>query len=258
MQLPQIEKPNRDSKTPLYVQIIDNFSEAIRTGVLKSGDRLPPQADLADFFGVSLAPVKQALSELEKHGIIARRQGQGTFVRDITPVREERIQYSRIPWFHREMKERGLKPTAEVLDLEKQKVGSDRQLQQELELDAEDDVVMLRRVRLANEMPVSLQTAWFIADKVSGLEDRNIGIEESITDILREEYGIVVASARQRITATTAVDEDGRYLNVPEGSPLLLVERTSYLENGTPLEFVRDRRHSTWQFTVWLRRQDEA
>lgn len=258
MQPPRIEKPNRDSKTPLYVQIIDNFTEAIRTGVLKSGDRLPPQADLAEYFGVSLAPVKQALGELEKHGIIARRQGQGTFVRDITPVREERIRYSRIPWFHREMEERGLEPTAEVLELERAKAGSDKQVQRELELEPDDDVVVLRRVRNADDTPLSLQTAWFVADLVDGLEDRNIGIEESITEILRDEYGLVVASARQRITAASATEDDSRYLNVPESSPLLLVERTSYLENGDPLEFVRDRRHSTWQFTVWLRRQDES
>jgi len=175
----QVEKPRRDSRIPLYVQIIDNFSEAIRKGVLQSGDRLPPQAELAEYLGVSLAPVKQALSELEKQGIIMRRQGLGTFIRDITPVREERIQYTRIPWFHREMAEGGFKPSAQVLELEKLRAGFDKQVQDELKLQAEDEVVLLKRVRLADDMPLAIQSAYFVADKVPGLVERNIAPQES-------------------------------------------------------------------------------
>ncbi len=258
MRFNQIEKPLRDSRIPLYVQIIDNLSDAIRKGILKSGDRLPPQAELAQYLGVSLAPVKQALGELEKQGIITRRQGLGTFIRDITPVREERIQYSRIPWFHREMAERGLKPSAVVLMLEQMPAGSDKQVQDELRLQATDQVVLLKRVRLADGMPLAIQSAYFVADKVPGLAERNIGVEASITEILRDEYGLVIAAAQQRITGDSATTEDTRYLNVSEGSPLLLIERTSYLENGEPLEFLRDRRHPSWTFTVWLTRQEGA
>ncbi len=255
MRFNQVEKPRRDSKIPLYVQIIENVSEAIRKGVLQSGDRLPPQLELAEYLGVSLAPVKQALSELEKQGIVARRQGLGTFIRDITPVREERIQYTRIPWFHREMDERGLSPSAQVLELSKLRAGSDKQVQEELKLQAEDEVVLLKRVRLADDMPLANQTAYFVAAKVPGLVERNIGSKESITQILADEYGLTIAAAQQRISADGATAEDARYLNVVEGGPLLLIERTSYLENGEPLEFLRDRRHPSWTFTAWLSRQ---
>ncbi len=256
MQFDQIDKPRRESKIPLYAQIIESFSDAIRKGALQSGDRLPPQSDLADFLGVSLAPVKQALGELEKQGIIARRQGLGTFVRDITPVREERIQYSRIPWFHREMEERGLKPSAEILRLDAVRGGEDREARDELKVADEDDVFVLKRVRLANDTPLAIQTAYFSARLVPGLADRKIGRADSITEILREDYGLSIASAQQRITADSATEEDTRFLHVTEGSPLLLIERTSYLDDGRPLEFLRDRRHPSWTFTVWLRRDD--
>jgi len=258
MHLDQIDKPKRESKIPLYAQIIESFSDAIRKGVLKSGDRLPPQSDLAEFLGVSLAPVKQALGELEKQGIIARRQGLGTFVRDITPVREERIHYSRIPWFHREMQERGLAPFAEILRLELVDASEDREVQEELKLDATDRAVLLKRVRLADATPLAIQFAYFSEKLVPGLADRKIGRADSITEILRDEYGLAIAAAQQRITADSATSEDTRYLNVTEGSPLLLIERTSYLEDGRPLEFLRDRRHPSWTFTVWLRRDDRG
>ena len=198
MQLDQIDKPRRESKIPLYAQIIESFSDAIRKGVLRSGDRLPPQSDLADFLGVSLAPVKQALGELEKQGIIARRQGLGTFVRDITPVREERIHYSRIPWFHREMEERGLRPSAEILLLDLAPGGGDRDVREELRVDENDDVFVLKRVRLADDTPLAIQTAYFSAKLVPNLADRKIGRADSITEILKQEYGLSIAAAQQR------------------------------------------------------------
>jgi len=254
MQFNQIEKPRRDAKVPLYAKIMDAFSDAIRKGALRSGDRLPPQAELAEYLGVSLAPVKQALAELEKQGIVMRRQGLGTFIRDITPVREERIQYTRIPWFHREMAERGLKPSSHVLNLEELNAGDDAQVQEELKLQPADKVVVLKRVRLADDTPLAVQSAYLIAERVKGLIERSVGIEDSITDILRDEYGLTIAAAQQRITAASATAEDTRYLNIVEGNPLLLIERTSYLETGEPLEFLRDRRHPSWTFAVWLSR----
>ncbi len=257
MQFSELKKPRRDSNVPLYAQIIDSFSESILTGNLKSGDRLPPQAELAEYLGVSLAPVKQALGELEKQGIVARRQGLGTFVRDITPVREERIQYSRIPWFHREMAERGLKPSGCVLRLESIPASADKHVQAELKLGPTDRVVVLKRVRQADAQPLALQTAYFVASKVPGLAERAISGEDSITEILRDEYGLSIAASQQRIVADSAGAEDIQHLHVVAGSPLLVIERTSYIENGDPLEFLRDRRHPSWSFSVWLRRQDD-
>jgi len=257
MKFNQLEKPRRDAKIPLYAQIMDSFSDAIRKGALHSGDRLPAQAELAEYLGVSLAPVKQALGELEEQGIVMRRQGLGTFIRDITPVREERIQYTRIPWFDREMAERGLKSSSHVLKLYQSDVAEDAQVRKELKLEPTDKVVVLKRVRLADDMPLTVQSAYLVSDRVEGLVERGVGIHDSITDILRDEYGLEIAAAQQRITATSATEEDTRYLNVAEGNPLLLIERTSYLENGEPLEFVRDRRHPSWTFTVWLSRQND-
>lgn len=257
MQSCALNKPRRESNVPLYAQIIESFSEAIRTGNLASGDRLPPQAELAEYLGVSLAPVKQALSELEKLGIVARRQGLGTFVRDITPVREERIQYSRIPWFHREMAERGLKPSGHVLLLSDMPASEDKQVQTELKLKPTDRVVILKRIRQADAQPLALQTAYFVASKVPGLVQRAISGADSITEILRDEYRLSIAASRQSIVADSARAEDSEHLHVVAGSPLLVIERTSYIENGDPLEFLRDRRHPSWTFSVWLRRQDE-
>ncbi len=255
MDLAALRKPSRDNSVPLYSQIIEVLLGAIREGKLKPEDRLPTQEELTKHFGVSLAPVKQALAELEERGIITRRQGLGTFVRDTTPLREERILYTRIPWFTREMKERGITPSAQILALYIFRADEDPEAQQELQLSPEENIVCLKRLRLGDEEPMSVQTSHLAEKRVPGLAQRGLQPGESLTEVLAQEYRLEIAASQQRIIAAAADEETAGLLHVYTGSPLLLVQRTSYLKDGQPLEFLRDRRHPSWTFTVWLTRQ---
>lgn len=255
MDLSSLRKPSRDNNMPLYSQIIEVFLEAIREGRLKPEDRLPTQEELTRHFGVSLAPVKQALSELEERGIITRRQGLGTFVRDTTPLREERILYTRIPWFTREMKERNIVPTSRVLAIYTFRADEDPEVMAELQVGPNERIVCIKRLRLGNEDPLSVQSSYFREDKVPGLAQRGLQANESLTEIMANQYGLEIAASQQRIVAAAADEESAKLLNVVVGSPLLLILRTSYLKDGQPLEFLRDRRHPTWTFTVWLTKQ---
>lgn len=255
MPLNFLRKPSRDNSTPLYSQIIEVILEAIREGRLKPEDRLPTQEELTKHFGVSLAPVKQALSELEERGIITRRQGLGTFIRDTTPLREERILYTRIPWFTREMKERNITPKSRLLALYTFPAREESEVQHELQVGPSDRIVCLRRLRLGNDEPLSVQTSYISEARIPGLVERGLQPDESLTEIMAQRYGLEIAASQQRISAAAATDEDARSLGVGVGSPLLLIQRTSYLKDGTPLEFLRDRRHPSWTFTVWLTRQ---
>ncbi|MDI9585385.1 MAG: GntR family transcriptional regulator, partial [Acidobacteriota bacterium] len=103
--------------TPLYAQIMGILEQEIRSGRLKPGDQLPTQEALAQHFEVSLAPVKQALRELEERGVIATRQGRGTYILDATPLSEEIIDANRIPNFTRDMAEMGREPSSRVLSI---------------------------------------------------------------------------------------------------------------------------------------------
>ena len=64
----------------LYQQIVDGIKLEVATGRLSSGDELPSFRVLAGQLLVSLITVKRAYEELEREGIIYRRQGRGTFV----------------------------------------------------------------------------------------------------------------------------------------------------------------------------------
>jgi len=73
---------NQGSGVPFYRQIVDQIAELIRAGRLQPGARLPSFRELAPQLLVSLITVRRAYADLEQAGLIARRQGQGTFVAD--------------------------------------------------------------------------------------------------------------------------------------------------------------------------------
>lgn len=74
------------SKSKTYEQIVDHVRSAISSGELSSGDRLPPETELAKSLGVSRPTVREALKVLEALNILRSSTGPkgGTFVRDIT------------------------------------------------------------------------------------------------------------------------------------------------------------------------------
>jgi GntR family transcriptional repressor for pyruvate dehydrogenase complex len=70
--------------TRIYEEIVRQIRLLIRDGHLKSGDRLPPERDLAERFRVSRTSVREAMRALESRGLIAIRPGEGAFVREVS------------------------------------------------------------------------------------------------------------------------------------------------------------------------------
>ncbi len=71
---------DRRSPIPLYYQLKLHLQQQMESGQLRSGDRLPTEAELCELYNVSRAPVRQALADLVREGAIYRRAGLGTFV----------------------------------------------------------------------------------------------------------------------------------------------------------------------------------
>jgi GntR family transcriptional regulator of arabinose operon len=69
-----------DKKETLYSQIINDIKQQILSGVLKPGDKLPTELELAELYNVSRTTSQRALIELEREGFISRKQGKGSFV----------------------------------------------------------------------------------------------------------------------------------------------------------------------------------
>jgi GntR family transcriptional regulator len=114
----------------------------------------------------------------------------------------------------------------------------DRTTQQALRIGADDFVIEIQRVRLADGSPISLELAQFPAEAFPGLLERELG--GSIYEILETHYGLVTSRADERIEAVNATPEEATLLGIKPRSALLLITRIAYDQHGTPCEFSRD------------------
>jgi len=68
-------------KTKVYEEVAAQLERLILDGALKPGDKLPPERELAERFGVSRSAVREAIRSLELKGLVEPRPGEGTLVR---------------------------------------------------------------------------------------------------------------------------------------------------------------------------------
>ncbi len=220
---------------PIHVAIAAHLEVAIRSGELAVGTRLPAERELAASLGVSRMTVRQALGTLERDGLVRRVAGRsgGTFVE--TPRVERRP--ATLAGLTAELRGQGLAAGARVLSVEVQPAG--RRAAAALALAPGDSVVVLVRLRLADGKALALERSSLPATLFAGLEE--LDLTGSLYDVMRDAFELRPARAVERLEPTLARPTDARALGVPRGAPLLLVERIAYAEDGTPLEFARDR-----------------
>ena len=227
---PADEEPLRF--VPRYYEI----EQALRARIaeLKADEPLPSDAMLCEEFGVSRMTARNAVQRLVQEGIVYRVPGRGTFVAE-PPVHR---QAGNLLSFTEEMRRRGRTPSSRVLLRE---VRDPRPSEASaLQLAPDESVMVLRRLRLADDEPVAIEEAVFPAAAVATtLESADLE-HRSLHDTLVH-GGHVPTQGRARLGAEAAGAEDALLLGVREGSPLLVEKRVIHDQDGNPLELCESR-----------------
>lgn len=235
---------DRSSGVPLHVQIREGLRGLVGTDVLPWGATVPPEGDLARELSVSRMTLRQALASLESEGLLVRKQGVGTVV----SFPKFRHETQRLTSFSDDMASRGLTSSSAILRLEK--VSAPADVARRLRLDSKDAVWLCERLRLADGHPVGLHTSYLPASLVD-LSGMN---EQSSLYALLAAAGRAVYRADETIESVAASSLEATQLEVDVGSPLLLVTRVSYCEDGEPIEVVYARyRSDVYRYSLSLR-----
>ena len=222
----------RNLPVPLYHQLKTAIQREIEAGRWKPGDQLPTENDLMARFHVSKITVRQALRELSNLGYIRREQGRGTFVR--RPPLEEGPR--ELTSFTEEMRLHGIAATTHVLD--HGVVAAPPDVAAKLEIPPLAPVFRLRRLRFADGEPIGLQTAYVPMASVPGITEVSF-TRASLYEVFRTRYGLHPARAKETHVAVLVSAEEAALLGTSPGSPGFAAERTTYLADGRPLEYVK-------------------
>jgi GntR family transcriptional regulator len=198
------------------------------------GAKLGSERELAERYGTSRSSLRQVLAALEEAGLVTRVIGRagGIFISHVQ-VQRSLSDVVGVPAF---LASQGYVAGTRVLATKI--TTADRITQQALHLAADDYVVEIQRVRLADGSPISLELAQFPADAFPGLLEQQLG--GSIYEILETHYGLVTSRADERIEAVNATPEEATLLGIKQRSALLLITRIAYDQHEKPCEFSRD------------------
>jgi GntR family transcriptional regulator len=142
---------------PLYYQIKRALMERIHSGELKEGDALSYEEELARVYRVSRMTARQALYGLKTGGYAFSQRGRGTFVK--RPKMEKNIMH--LLGFTEDMKQRGMVPSSRVL--EQTVIKATEHLAKNLKVSPGDSVIRLRRLRLADDIPMAIEDQGFLS-----------------------------------------------------------------------------------------------
>lgn len=198
---------------------------------LTVGEPIPAERQLAADLGVSRLTLRAALDELVRDGYLDRRHGSGTY------VTEPKIaQPLTLTSFSDDMRRRGMNPGSRTLELTTTTAGA--RLAHRLGVSPETRLVRVKRLRLADGQPMAMEVLHVPEALVPGLTRQDFE-DHSFYELLRERYGITIASGTQSIEPTVTSEEESEVLNVPLHTPAFLFERTTVSESGRIVEFVR-------------------
>ncbi|MFD2261863.1 GntR family transcriptional regulator [Lacibacterium aquatile] len=220
-------KPDEASSTPLYIQLAENITDAIRAGRWLPGEALPPERVLAQSVAVSRVTTRKAVELLIDRGILTTRQGSGTFV-----ARPMEHPATTLASFSEEIRARGMTPGSKWLSRELSIATPEEALS--LGLAPGTAIARLSRLRLADDEVMAIE--------VSALPSRYLPdptvLEDSLYSYMRGQ-GTAPVRALQHIRAVNATERQATLMGVKPGLALLYISRIAFLPGGSAVEFTR-------------------
>lgn len=215
---------------PQYCYIRENLRTLIKQGKLKPGDPILSEKELCKQFGVSRMTVRQAISNLVDEKLLYRKQGKGTFVKELKIEPD----ISKLTSFTEDMLSRGIVPSAKTIY---QKLGSlPPDVVRRWKLPKDEKITITKRLLFADGEPVGVNISHVPFYLCPGLIEENLE-KNSIKSVLSSKYGLIFSVAKQTIEISCARKNDARLLNILPKDPVFLVERVTYLEDGRFLDF---------------------
>jgi len=213
---------DKNSRMPAYVQLMDRIISQIDLGVLEEDQKIPPERELCEIYGVSRSTVRQAIQELEKDRYVYVQHGIGTFVSPKQYKQKLLSFYS----FTEEMKKQGKIPSTKVISFEK--VSCDERIARKMQLNVGDMIYHFTRLRYADDEAIMIVTSYIPCERFPDFSGESLQNNASLYQIFMDVYGVIFSKAQESLQAVGARNHEAKLLHIPPGSPCMLVERLTY------------------------------
>ncbi|MBU1343342.1 MAG: GntR family transcriptional regulator [Proteobacteria bacterium] len=208
---------NPQSPVPLYHQLADILSEQIRSGTYKPGNVIPSETHMAKQYGIGRPTVRQALDTLVKKGLVERKRGSGTFVKQKAhPIdlfslagTSQAFLESRIDTTSKHLEKVFLK---EICDDKNNPFNG-------------KTAFFLSRLTLVKKDPVLLEEFYFFPQLFPGLDKMDLD-NRSLSQVVSDHYYLKPKIGHQTFKISFLPETMASILGLTKNDPVLEVERT--------------------------------
>lgn len=244
---------NKKRSQSLYFKIKDDLKEQIISRQLKADDRIMSEAEICEHYDVSRITAKRALDELMWEGYITRKPGKGSFVTYHAIEHLLNGFYS----ISEEIRKNGLVPSTRLLEFRELEVADtvvSETLKAKLVLEGADQVYYIRRLRLASDEIIALETSYVPKRQFPGLAEQDFQRGAALYAVFQARYGCEPDRSQELFSAHTVSKKEAEALGVRPESAALKVVRISYA-GERPVEYTeRLFRGDAYTYKVELRK----
>lgn len=216
---------NPENSIPLYQQLKEEIKNAIKTGQLPYGAKIPTEPKLSEQYNVSRITVRRAIEELAQEGYLFKKQGKGTF------VQEHKIQrkIEHLISFSEACEANGM--VSSTLLTTKKLVHLSFEDAEVMKQPPGTQAIFTQRVRFADGIPIMCENNFFPYPQYSFLLTEPLDVP--LYHLLEQKYNIRVTTSRNSfIDVVRASGEIAKGLNVANGEPLFYLYCQMYDANN--------------------------
>jgi GntR family transcriptional regulator len=223
-----IKHLNADSATPLHKQAEELLRELAAGDEYSRGKLFPNEVDLAKQLQISRSTLRLAINKLVYEGLLVRKKGFGTVVAPMSVMSNGRNWGS----FTQEMKAQGIQ--VENFELHTSRKVPPAEVAKFLKSKPDERLFCMERLRGRPGLPFVYFISYF--NPAIGISV-NENFSRPLYELLQTDYGIVVKTSREMISARTAGAFIAEKLNIPEDSPVLVRKRFVLDAADKPVEY---------------------
>lgn len=220
---------DKKSPLPVYCQLKNLIVAKIKTGEFLPHQPIPSERILSENLGVSRMTIRQALNQLVAENVLYREKGKGTF------VAKAKIEQRNIMSFSEMVQTKGLTPVTQVLFFAKNPAPPE--VVHWLALDAGSPVYQIRRLRLANQLPIGIEEVFIPEQYCPNLEQ--LDLTASLYQGIRQTYGLTISYMDNQIEATQPTKPEKELLRITAATPVLRISGVSFNHAGLAILYER-------------------
>lgn len=222
------------SAQPLYLQVEATIKEMIEGVVYSPGDQIPSERELSEQLGVSRMTVRRAVENLIRRGLLERHSTNGTYVSRPQVLR--RVGENFAVGLTQLLQDEGVSPGSRLLSFHVSP--APLKIAEKLDLRLGSPVIVIRRVRMANDIPFCVETCYLPESLLPGFSAEDFANNTSLYSILRSKYDVNMAKNDETLKLSYATPEEATLLGLKTGSPIFLLRSVITDKNDRPMEYL--------------------